>query len=158
MLDQGAVCSRCWDHHAGQLHFVQTIFYFLFIQEKLLPWLNASHTDSTRNWNPERRWLPQVLRWTASISANVKPRRGFAAILCPRGRNTCSSLQQQGQHLLVKTARMSRSSRNWNPDLMSWLMPEDEQCMQDLQLLKWYMNPLLASCKHNPHACLLFSS
>lgn len=114
MLDQAAVCNHHWDHHAGQLHFVQTIPYFLFIWWKLLPWLNPNHTDSMRNWNPQRKW--QLLRWTATTAGNVTNRRGFAAILCLKDRNTCFCLQQQRKHLLMEIAQTSHSSRNWNLD------------------------------------------
>lgn len=71
--------SRCWDHYAGQLHFIWAVLDSLFIGGKLLSWVNPSHTDSMRNWNLQRKRLPELFRWTACT--NVKIQKGLCCHL-----------------------------------------------------------------------------
>lgn len=153
----------------GSPHWTTTLcpnnYLFPIYMGKITTLVEPNHTDSMRNWNPQRKGLPWLFRWTATTAGNVKNRRGFTAILCLKDRNTCLCLQQQRKHLLMKTAQTSHSSRNWNLDPVSWLMqhcphplPEDEKRMQDLQLLKWYANPLLLPAASTIHMLVLFSS
>lgn len=71
----------------------------------------------------------------------------------------------RGSTCLMKIAQMPHSSRNWNLDLMSWLMqhfphplPEDEKHMRDLQLFKWYLNALLLLAANTIHMLVLHSA
>lgn len=75
----------------------------------------------------------------------------------------CSWLQQQRKHLLPKMAQTSHSSRNWNLDLMFWLLQHFPhawgwEVYAGLATFKAICErSFIASCKHNPRACLIFS-
>lgn len=140
---------------------VQTILYVLFMWEKLLLWLNPNHTETGihrehdyHSYSGEQL----LLVWITKAEGTLLPSHVWKTEI---HRSLC--LQAAEKHLLPKMAQTSHSSRHWSSDLMFWLLQHflhawGWEVYAGLITFKVICEPsFIASCKHNSHACLIFS-
>lgn len=140
---------------------VQTILYVPFRWEKLLLWLNLSHTETGihrehdyHSYSGEQLLLVWISK-AEGLCCHLTFERQKYIEAC--------AYKQQRKHLLPKMAQTSHSSRNWNLDLTFWLLQHflhawGWEVYAGLATFKVICEPsFIASCKHNPHACLIFS-